>query len=299
MNSHIATVWRRTRRSLGCWLIALLLPVSAAIADPVSDWHAIAEQVVVASEAHPARAARNMATVSTAVFETMNFIVGRYEPRSLVKPAQPLGASGEIEGVGAAHYVLTQLYPDRKDVLDETLERFLVALPDPDAASRARIWGRQLGGTVYALSPIDGPMQSAEFAATRTDHRAVAEPWQTRVRRYVDSASHEPIERARIYALTSLATSRVYSSVGIKQASKGATNPCIACAVDAAIRTIMERGSKPQSLARIGLGHAGERTGPYQVSVSNSAAFSEDAIKAGEDIGRQIGLDILSLYRAR
>ncbi len=204
--------------------------------------------------------------------------------------------------MGAAHYVLTQLYPGRKDALDDALERFLAALPDPDAASRARIWGRQLGGTVYALSPIDGPVYGAEFPTAGTEQRAAAkefataaEAWQSGVRRLVASASHEPIERARIYALTSLAASRVYSTDRIKQASRGSTHPCIECAVDAAIRTVMALASESPNRARIGLGRASMEGS--QVSMSNSAANGEDPVKAGDRIGRQIGLDILSLYR--
>src|SRR6266702_4691792 len=82
----------------------------------------------------------------------MNFVEGKYVPHFLVKPPAPLGASGEVEAIGAAHYVLAQLYPGQKASLDAALERSLAAFPGWVATFRARTWGRHLGGKVYVSS---------------------------------------------------------------------------------------------------------------------------------------------------
>src|SRR5712664_3711543 len=129
--------------NIGCVLVMLLLPLSAARGDAVSDWNAIAVRMTASSE--QPRRAQELAAVYTAMFEAMNFVEGKYVPRFLVRPPAALGGSGEVEAIGAAHYVLAQLYPGQKAALDAAPERTLAAFPDCAAASGARIWRRHPG----------------------------------------------------------------------------------------------------------------------------------------------------------
>src|SRR6266852_8049271 len=162
MDTQIRKAWR-SAANIGFALVMLLLPFSPARCDAVSEWNAIAVRMVSSSE--QSRAARELAAVQAAMFETMNFVEGKYVPHFLVKQPAPLGASGEVEAIGAAHYVLAQLYPDQKAALDGALERSLAAFPDWDAASRARIWGRHLGGNVYALLASERPSNGATVSS--------------------------------------------------------------------------------------------------------------------------------------
>ncbi|MFN0299873.1 MAG: hypothetical protein ACKVQU_05915 [Burkholderiales bacterium] len=306
MDARIAQVWQRTLRILACWFIVLLLPLSSARADAISAWHAIAEQVIAASEHQPARAARSMATVSIAVFETMNFILGKYEPRFLVKPQRALGSSGEIEAIGAAHHVLTQLHPDRNDVLDTALDRFLAAHPNQDAALRARIWGRNLGGAVFASWSTDVHAQDASPPNISGHPKGIAPSggpathllaWSPEVRRFIASTALNPIERARIYALTSSAANSVHVAAAATRDSQSAATPCVACAVAAAIQTVMEREFESAGLARFDLRTSTMRAEASTLRVTNTGTMNKRSIEASENLGKKLGMDALAFFR--
>ncbi len=291
--------------NIGCALVMLLLPFSPARGDAVSDWNAIAARMASSSE--QSRAARELAAVYAAMFEAMNFVEGKYVPHFLVKPPAPLGASGEVEAIGAAHYVLAQLYPGQKASLDAALERSLAAFPDWNATSRARIWGSHLGGNVYgsALSTPDRPSNrvhvptsgNSKLAQLRTSSKesgASGETWNSIAIRSIEGRTLQPIERARIYALLSLAASRVYSAAG--DAGYGAAVPCVSCAVGAAIRVILETEFGSASLAEGGSANEKAPGRAYLIAVRNDADESQSA-KAGEEMGTKIGLEALTYYR--
>jgi len=280
--------------NIGCALM-LLLPFSAARGDAVSDWNAIAVRMTASSE--QPRGAQELAAVHVAMFEAMNFVEGKYVPRFLVRQPAPLGASGEVEGIGAAHHTLAQFYPERKAALDAALELSLAAFPDWDATSRARIWGRHLGGNVYALLASERPSNGATVSSAgnsklsrlRTSAGKLGtdgETWNSIVSRSIDGRTLQPIERARIYALVSLAASMVYSAADDAKASYGSPVPCISCAVGAAIRVILESE----------FGSANEPERAYLMPVRNDADESRLA-KAGEEMGTKIGLEALTHYR--
>src|SRR5712671_225334 len=140
MNAQTGEGWKKAAGVFGYSIAVLVLSVAPARGDMVSDWSAIAGHLAAAARQDPAQAARDLAVVRIAMFETMNFVEGKFVPRFLVKLAAPLGASSEIEAAGAAHYVLTQLYPGHQVLLDAVLARSL-ASSDRLTTSNARIWG--------------------------------------------------------------------------------------------------------------------------------------------------------------
>ena len=287
---------RKIAAYIGCALIMFLLPLSPARSDALSEWNAIA--VRMASSSGKSQAAHELAAVYAAMFEAMNFVAGRYVPRFLVRQPAPLGGSGEVEAIGAAHYVLTELYPGQKASLDAALERSLAAFPDWDATSRARIWGRHLAGNVYAsvLSPSDRPGVSklARLRASPGESGASAETWNSIATRSIEGRTLQPIERARIYALLSLAASAVYSAAG--DAGYGATVPCVSCALGAAVRVILETEFGSGSLAEGGSADDRAAANAGLIPVRNDVDESRSA-KAGEEMGTRIGLQALTHYR--
>ncbi len=288
MDTQIRKAWR-SAANIGFALVMLLLPFSPARGDAVSEWNAIAVRMVSSSE--QSRAARELAAVHAAMFETMNFVEGKYVPHFLVKQPAPLGASGEVEAIGAAHYVLAQLYPEQKAALDAALEHSLAAFPEWDAASRARIWGGHLGGNVYALvlSALDRPSNRAKVPTSGNSKlaRTGDEAWNSIATRSIEGRTLQPIERARIYALISLAASKVYSEAGDAKAGYGSAVPCVSCAVGAAIRVILETE----------LGSANERApGRASLLLVRNDADKSRSEKAGEEVGRKIGLQTLTYY---
>jgi len=249
------------------------------------------------SSSRQSQAAQELAAVHAAMFEAMNFVEGKYVPRFLVRQPTPLGGSGEVEAIGAAHHVLTELYPGQKATLDAALERSLAAYPDRDAASRARIWGRHLGGNVSAsvLSASDRPSNRAQAPASENSKLAQlrsssgqsgtsGETWRSIAARSIEGRPLQPIERARINALLSLAASTVYSAAG--DARYGAGVACVSCALGAAVRVILETEFGP----------ANEPAGAYLIPVRNDAGESQSA-KAGEEMGARIGLEALTYYK--
>src|SRR5437867_2392823 len=269
---------RKIAVSIGCALM-LLLPFSPARGDAVSDWNAIAVRMT-ASSGQP-RGAQELAAVHVAMFEAMNFVEGQYVPRFLVRQPARLGASGEIEGIGAAHYALAQFYPEQKAALDAALELSLAAFPDWDATSRASIWGRHLGGNVYALSAPERPSNGANVRPAGNSKLSrlrmssgklgTAGEMNSIASRTIDARTLRPIERARIYALVSLAASKVNSAADDAKASYGSPIPCVSCALGAAIRVILETEFGP----------ANEPGRAYLMNVRNDADESRSA-KAGE-----------------
>ncbi len=278
MDTQISKAWK-IAVNIGGALVVLLLPFSPARGDAVSDWNAIAARMASSSE--QSQAARELAAVYAAMFEAMNFVEGKYVPHFLVKPPAPLGASGEVEAIGAAHYVLAQLYPGQKAALDAALERSMAAFPDWDAASRARIWGGHLGGNVYAVA-----RSTPDRASNRAHVPTSGETWNSIASRSISGRTLQPIERARIHALVSLAASKVYSAADDAKASYGSRIPCVSCAVGAAIRMILESEFGPTN----------EPERAYLIPVRNDADESRSA-KAGEEMGTRIGLDVLTYYR--
>ena len=293
MDTRIRKAWKGAV-NIGCALM-LLLPFSPARGDAVSDWNAIAVRMTASSE-HP-RAVQDLAAVHVAMFEAMNFVEGKYVPRFLVRQPAPLGASGEVEGIGAAHYTLEQLYPERKAPLDAALDLSLAAFPDRDATSRARVWGSHLGGNVYALSVPERPSNSAKVPSAENSKLSplrtapgklgtAGETWNSIASRSLDGRTLQPIERARIYALVSLAASKVYSAADDAKASHGSPVACVSCAVGAAIQVILDSEFGPAS----------ESGRAYLMPVRNDADESRSA-KAGEEMGTRIGLETLTYYR--
>ena len=297
MDTRISKAWK-IAAYIGCALVMLLLPLSPARGDALSDWNAIAARMV--SSSGQSRAAQELSAVYAAMFEAMNFVEGKYVPRFLVKQPAPLGGSGEVEAIGAAHYVLAELYPGQKASLDAALERSMAAYPDRDATSRARIWGRHLGGNVSAsvLSPSDRPgvAKLARLRASWGESGASGETWNSIAARSIEGRTLQPIERARIHALLSLAASAVYSAAGDAKAGYGSVVPCVSCAVGAAMRVILETELGSGSLAEGGSADERAPAKAYLIPVRNDADEFQST-KAGEKMGTKIGLQALTYYR--
>jgi hypothetical protein len=255
------------RKAVACTLGASLsLSLSPARADAVAEWHAIAAGMAASSP--PPRAARELAAVHVAMFETMNFVEGKYVPAFLVRQPAPLAASSEAQAIGAAHYVLAQLYPERQAALDAALERSLAAFADREGASRARVWGRELGRAVYTVFASDGFQVPANGALPG----ASGEAWHAIAARSLDGRALQPIERARIYALLALAAREAHRASEIAGTGRGPA-ACASCAVGTAIRVVLK--------AEIGWADEGA-----------SAAQSP-----GDPTGTETGLRMLSYYR--
>jgi len=129
---------------------ALFVSASFARADALTDWNQTALDTVDASGEHLGYRLQAMAMVHVAMLEALNFIQGRYKPHFVVVPPMPAGMSPDATVTGAAHHVLVELYPDRKDALDAKVKASLQAIPD-DTKSSSVIAGKSIAAVICAL----------------------------------------------------------------------------------------------------------------------------------------------------
>ena len=145
-----------TMTLLRCLIAAAMMTGSLARADVISDWNAIAFEVITNSGQYRAyEETRALAMVNTAMTETINFNEGRGPSRLLVTPPRPIGASSEAAAAATAHYILVQLHPEQQASLDAALKRSLAAVTDETKRESGRIMGMNLGMNLYALLRLE------------------------------------------------------------------------------------------------------------------------------------------------
>jgi len=310
--------WTRVARAIGGSLVAFLFSLPLARADVVAEWNKIALHTVVSSEQSPGHAAVEMAMVHVAMFETMNFVEGAYVPRFVVKPYRPVGVSSEAAAAAAAHYVLAQLHPGQKPALDAALLHSAAAIPDAQEKSSALITGRALGGNIYAIWASD--LSSAEDVSGGASKTSRVRPstrssaanfvaWYWIVGQFIEAQRLSPIESARLYALVSLALNEVHGGKRGANGSYESEHACASCAAGAAVQLILESetqsagnsGMTLTSSSTTGAAYTSSRIREYARGVSFESIYGADgrqaSIKAGEEMGREIGLRTLANYK--
>jgi hypothetical protein len=141
-------------QTIGLLVCASLSWARPACADTVSDWNAIAVQVIAATPTHPgATSFLDSATVQAAVYDAVEAIDRRFKPYHV----RIRGASGSPEAAAAkaAHDVLVNRFPDQTASLDTTYHDYLasngLAEDDPGVAV-----GQKAAAGIIALRANDG-----------------------------------------------------------------------------------------------------------------------------------------------
>jgi len=318
-NSRVEAACRKSARAIGCSLVAFLLSLAPARADVVADWTKIALHTAISSEQRPAFAARDMATVHVAMFETMNFVEGIYVPRFVVKQPRALNISSDAAAVAAAHYVLVQLHPEQKRALDAALHHSLAAIPDAQEKSSALIAGKALGAIIYTIWASDSSPAGADISRSksktspvRTSTRgsganALALYWM--IAQIAEAQRLRPIESARLYALVSIALGDLYGANRDAAHFHESAHPCAPCAAGAAVQVILESDLGPADVFGMTLASTGATGAAYvswRMREYGRGLSSEQldrganrlaSIEAGEKVGRTIGLRALANYK--
>src|SRR5262249_60710901 len=115
-------------------LLAFALTLAAAgclLADEEPAWNQItlATQAAIPGAIRTPPAARALAMVHLAIFDSVNAIDRKFTPYAVEDLADP-SASPEAASVAAAHAVLVNLYPSRQADLDAAYTSSLASIPD-------------------------------------------------------------------------------------------------------------------------------------------------------------------------
>jgi hypothetical protein len=132
--------------------VLLVCALNSARGDAILDWNRTAIDSVVAARQAPPFTTRSMAIVHAAMFDAANAVEGRYTPY-LTSAKAPPGTSAQVAAAGAAHAVLTRLFPDQKEKLDSTLADWLAGAHG-DSASAA--FGATIGAETVEARANDG-----------------------------------------------------------------------------------------------------------------------------------------------
>ena len=132
--------------------------LSAAIkADVVTDWNetTLATQDAIAGAIRTPPAARALAMVHVAIFDSVNAIDRKYTPYA-VGPLADRCASPEAAAAAAAHAVLVKLYPSRQANLDAAYAASLALIPDSSSKTEGISIGESVAALILALRSADG-----------------------------------------------------------------------------------------------------------------------------------------------
>jgi len=136
-------------------LVAWAFGTSAARADTITEWNEIMQATVTASPTNPFFQARGNAIVQLAVFESVNAILGDYEPYLGIIDA-PAWASPDAAAIAAAHRTLVTLRPDKADTLDALRATSLAAIPDGPAKQAGIVVGEDAADAMLLIRANDG-----------------------------------------------------------------------------------------------------------------------------------------------
>jgi hypothetical protein len=138
--------------------------------DPILVWNEAALQAIRAEKTPPPLAARHLAIMHVAMFDSVNAIRRTHRPFEVDTKAQP-GASESAAAAAAAHRVLKNLYPARGRQLDDLLERSLESADDAEGVQRGLTLGRYVAKEILAWRAEDGSDQEIKHPSGREPGR--------------------------------------------------------------------------------------------------------------------------------
>ena len=135
-------------------IIAAALLGAPARADVVTDWNVVTGTLVSSDIGNNPRL-RTLAIVHVAMSDAINTVHNRYARVVATLPAAP-GASAEAAAATAARQILVQIYPAKKDKIEEAYAASLKAIPDGPAKTEGIKLGVAVADAVQADRANDG-----------------------------------------------------------------------------------------------------------------------------------------------
>jgi len=134
-----------------CVAATIVAIAPAARADAVTDWNALANDIVVAARIGPAPGQRVLAMAQVATFEAVNAITKRYPATGRVALEPAPGASVDATVAAAMVGTLGKLVATQQAELNAAYRSALAAVPDGAAKSAGVALGEQAAAAILAL----------------------------------------------------------------------------------------------------------------------------------------------------
>ena len=139
--------------------------------DAILHWNEVAMDVVsedhtlatLKEEAGPAFASRALAIVDVAMFDSINSILGKYEPY-LIKVVGTSGADIDAAVGQAAHDTLKSLFPGQATAIDQALTAWLNQIPNGKAENLGIALGTTVANAILAARADDGAHDTSDYA---------------------------------------------------------------------------------------------------------------------------------------
>ncbi len=143
---------------LAAILITQLATPAAYASDPVVDWIAITNDIVIQTGTNPLLTSRILSLLSGSVFDSVNGIEPRY--RSLhVRPGAPRNSSAKAAAIQSAYVILTKFYPTMTASLTSQRNLSLASLHSSESLESIHEgvrWGQSVADAMWEFRLNDG-----------------------------------------------------------------------------------------------------------------------------------------------
>jgi hypothetical protein len=141
-------------KTLACLLASMLVSVSVAHADVVTDWNRAALDAIRRNGTPPPVASRALAVLHVAVYDAVNGI-SRTHDAYRVESAVPRSASPEAAAAAAAHTVLAALFPANATSFDALYGSGLAAISQGPHKAAGVAWGQRVAAEILLWRSSD------------------------------------------------------------------------------------------------------------------------------------------------
>lgn len=149
---------------MGWVAVGLSLVAAGARADAVLDWNKVLLDAVRVDRTAPPKAARAMAVVHVAIFDSVNGVSRGYTPY-LVNGTAPAGASADAAAVEAAYRALSALFPAQQAAFDAARTASLAKIGDGTAKTSGIAWGAEVAQAILAARANDHSADTVNYTA--------------------------------------------------------------------------------------------------------------------------------------
>ena len=131
-------------------------------ADAILDWNALMIDAIRVDNSGPTLSSRNLAILHTAMYDAVNSVLQTHQPYRW-QLSSPPGTSPEAAAVGAAHVVMTTLYPSFRAPADDLFSGFIAATGPSESVTNGVTLGMQVAERTLESREADGSQTDVPY----------------------------------------------------------------------------------------------------------------------------------------